>query len=40
MPLVPRIKEERPEILEKFKRMGEDMEANQEERRKAGFPNK
>jgi len=40
MPLVPCIKEERPEILEKFKRMGEDMEANQEERRKAGFPNK
>jgi len=40
MPLVPRIKEEHPEILEKFKKMREDMEANQEERKKAGFPNK
>jgi hypothetical protein len=40
MPLVPRIEEEHPEILEKFKKMGEDMEKAQEERRKAGFPNK
>jgi len=39
-PLVPQIKAERPEILEKFKRMGEEMEKVQEERRKAGFPNK
>ena len=39
-PLVPRIKEEHPEILEKFKLMGENMEKAQEERRKAGFPNK
>ena len=40
MPLVPRIREEHPEILEKFKRMGQEMEANQEKSRKAGFPNK
>ncbi len=40
MPLVPRIREERPEILEKLNRMGQDMEKAQEERRKAGFPNK
>ena len=39
-PLVPQIKVERPEILEKFKRIGEEMEKVQEERRKAGFPNK
>jgi hypothetical protein len=40
MPLVPRIREDRPEILEKFKRMGQEMEANQEKSRKAGFPNR
>jgi flavin-dependent dehydrogenase len=39
-PLMPRIREERPAIPEKFRKMGEDMEKNQEERRKAGFPNK
>jgi len=37
---VPQIEKERPEILVKFKKMGEDMEENQTERRKAGFPNK
>jgi len=40
MPLSERIREDHPAILEKFKKMGEDMEANQDERRKAGFPNK
>jgi hypothetical protein len=40
MPLAPRIRQERPEILEKFNRMREDMEKVQEEKRKAGFPNK
>ena len=39
-PLVPRIKEERPEILEKLRIMEQDMEKAQAERRKAGFPNK
>jgi flavin-dependent dehydrogenase len=39
-PLVPRIKEERPEIMKKFKEMGGDMEKAREKRRRAGFPNK
>jgi len=39
-PLAPQIKEEHPETLEKFKLMGENMEKAQEERRKAGFPNR
>jgi flavin-dependent dehydrogenase len=39
-PLVPRIKEEHPEILEKLKKMGGDMEVAREKRRKAGFPNR
>ena len=40
MPLSERIKEDHPAILEKFKAMGEDMEKNLEEKKKAGFPNK
>ena len=40
MPLSQRIREDHPAILEKFKAMGEDMEKNQEEKKKAGFPNK
>jgi len=39
-PLLPQIEKERPEILEKFKRMREDVEENLAERRKTGFPNK
>ena len=39
-PLLPQIEKERPGILVKFKKMGEDVEENQTERRKAGFPNK
>jgi digeranylgeranylglycerophospholipid reductase len=40
MPLSERIREDHPAILKKFKAMGEDMEKAQEEKRKAGFPNK
>lgn len=40
MPLSERIKEDHPAILEKFKAMGEDMEKNLEEKKKAGFPNR
>jgi hypothetical protein len=40
MPLSERIKEDHPAILEKFKAMGEDMEKNLEENKKAGFPNR
>jgi flavin-dependent dehydrogenase len=39
-PLIPRIREQRPEILEKFSQMAEDMEQNQAQRRKSGFPNR
>jgi flavin-dependent dehydrogenase len=39
-PLIPRIMEERPEIIEKLKRMGEHKEKAAAEKRKAGFPNK
>jgi hypothetical protein len=39
MPLSQRIREDHPAILEKFTAMGEDMEKNQEEKNKAGFPN-
>ena len=40
MPLADRIREDHPAILEKFKAMGEDMEKNLEEKKKAGFPNR
>lgn len=40
MPLVPRIKKEHPEIIEKFMRMRNNLEKIQEERKKAGFPNR
>jgi hypothetical protein len=40
MPLTERIREDHPAILEKFNKMGEDMEKAQEEKRRAGFPNK
>lgn len=40
MPLSQRIREDHPAILEKFTAMGEDMEKNLEEKKKAGFPNK
>jgi len=40
MPLSERIRQDHPAILEKFTAMGEDMENAQEEKRKAGFPNK
>jgi flavin-dependent dehydrogenase len=38
--LVPQIKQERPEIMEKFKKMGQDAKMAAAKKKKAGFPNK